>query len=88
MLSALTKAQAFAFEPAFQVDPEAKLVAAALSRPYDPREKTVYASAVNVLGLLIARIAPDAQKPELKSIKVNGVFDPLGAVVNRWVKRN
>jgi hypothetical protein len=51
VLAALSKAQSFTFMPAFQVDPAAELIAPALSRPFDARDKTVYSAIANALSL-------------------------------------
>jgi len=56
MLQAFIEVAAFRLE--LKVSPEATLIAPALGRPYDPKEKTVYSAIVNALGLMIDRIAP------------------------------
>jgi hypothetical protein len=76
MLSALSKAQTFTFQPAFQVDPGADLIAPALSRPNDPNDKSIYAAVANALGLLVARMAEGQNNEPLPKITVNTRFDP------------
>jgi hypothetical protein len=77
MLSALSKAQTFTFQPAFQVDPSAELIAPALSRPYDPKDKSVYAAVANALSLLVARMAQGQSNGPLPKIPVNMNFNAL-----------
>ena len=77
VLSALSKAQTFTFQPAFQVDPDAELIAPALSRPYDPKDKSVYAAVANALGLLISRMAPGEPQGPLPKIHVRMDFNAL-----------
>jgi hypothetical protein len=73
MLLALQKAQGFTFKPSFQVSPGAALIAPALSRPYDPKEKSIYSAIVNALSLLVSRISLCA--PSNEQIKVISNYD-------------
>jgi hypothetical protein len=78
MLSALSKAQTFTFQPAFQVDPAgAEFIAPALSRPYDPKDKSVYAAIAKALSLLISRIEQNQNNGPLPKITVNTYFNAL-----------
>jgi hypothetical protein len=77
LLSALSKAQTFTFDPAFQVDPSVELIAPALSRPYDPRDKSAYAAVANALSLLIARMEASRNDEPLRKINVNKDFNAL-----------
>ena len=73
MRSLFSKAQQFTFQPVLQVSPEASLIAPALSRPCDPKDKTVYSAMANAFSLLVARMAPDA--PQVKELTVFDKFD-------------
>jgi hypothetical protein len=67
MLALLSQVERFTFQPKFQVNPEATLIAQALSRP--PDLKTTHGVVQNALSLVIDRIAPNAPaKP--KEIRV------------------
>ena len=76
-LSALRKAQTFTFQIGFQVDLGAEFIAPALSRPYDPKEKSIYAAVANALSLLIARMAPGPSDGPLPPIKLNKTVSAL-----------
>ena len=58
MAALLGSVEHFTFRPKFQVNPEATLIAQALSR--SPDLKTVQSSIQNALSLVIDRIAPSA----------------------------
>jgi hypothetical protein len=58
MLALLSQVERFTFQPKFQVNPEATLIAQSLSRP--PDFKTVAGAVQNALSLVIDRISPDA----------------------------
>jgi hypothetical protein len=75
LLSVLSRAQTFTFQPAFQVDPGAELIAPALSRPYDPKDKSIYAAVANALSLMVFRVIQET--PHVNEFKVHDQFDPL-----------
>jgi len=68
----LSSTETFTFKPKFQVNPEATLIAQALSRP--PGLKTIHGSIQNALSLVIDRIAPNvpAIPKQVKVITANG----------------
>jgi hypothetical protein len=76
LLAALSRARPFTFEPLFQIDPGAELVAPALSRQYDPRDKTVYSAVNNALGLLASRLSARIDFSNYKPPQTESKFDP------------
>ena len=58
MLALLSQVERFTFQPKFQVNPEATLIAQSLSR--QPDIKTVHGAVQNALSLVIDRISPNA----------------------------
>ena len=58
MLALLSQVERFTFQPKFQVNPEATLIAQSLSR--QPDLETAHGSIQNALSLVIDRIAPNA----------------------------
>lgn len=92
---ALTQAQTFTFEPSFQVtDEAAELIAPALSRPYDPRDRSVYASIANALSLMISAMEPGAKPEPAKKLggvaqnidarRISGTWQPRGSSAGRY----
>jgi hypothetical protein len=63
MLTVFTDVKHFTLEPRLKVSPAATLVAPALSRPWDLRDKSVYGAVANALSLVIDRIESRNQRP-------------------------
>jgi hypothetical protein len=76
MLTVFSQAQSFTLEPKLKVSSEAALIAPALSRPYAPKDKTVYSAVANALSLLIGCIVPGQNDAPLPKFKTNCAFDP------------
>jgi hypothetical protein len=64
MTSLFSKVENFTHTPMLRVSPEATLVPPALSRPWDPKDKAVYAAIANAVSLCIDRIDPGRPKDE------------------------
>ena len=72
MLALLSQVERFTFQPKFQVNPEATLIAQSLSRP--PDLKTTHGAVQNALSLVIDSIAPNApaQPKQVRVITASG----------------
>jgi hypothetical protein len=67
MLALLSQVERFTFQPKFQVNPQATLIAQSLSRP--PDLKTTHGAVQNALSLVVDRIVPNVRATP-KQVKV------------------
>jgi hypothetical protein len=76
MLATFSEVAPFTLLPKFKVSPDASLIAPALNRQWDARDKSVYAAVVNALSLVISRMTPRVDLSNYKPPVIESSWDP------------
>ena len=76
MLALFSEVTPFTFAPKLQLSPAASLLASALGRSWDAKDKSIYGALFNAFSLVVNRALPSRPAGPLKEIKVEMNFDP------------
>src|SRR5215472_5970400 len=76
VLALFSEVTPFTFAPKLQLSPAASLLASALGRSWDARDKSIYGALFNAFSLVVNRALPSRAAGPLKEIKVEMNFDP------------